>query len=90
MNDFFGLLASTANDTSYQQDLKAIVSVLSGVIKAGLIERIIVCAIKMSHDENKEVQKKSIKHCIIALIINLCVIDIYYILNKYFGFGVFI
>ncbi|MCI8604022.1 MAG: hypothetical protein HFE79_07750 [Ruminiclostridium sp.] len=90
MNDFFGLLASTANDTSYQQDLKAIVSVLSGVITAGLIARIIVCAIKMSHDENKEVQKKSIKHCIIALIINLCVIDIYYILNKYFGFGVFI
>ena len=75
MNDFFGLLASTANDTSYQQDLKAIVSVLSGVITAGLIARIIVCAIKMSHDENKEVQKKSIKHCIIALIINLCVIQ---------------
>lgn len=90
MSDFFRLIASTANDTAYQQDLKAIVNVLSGVITTGLIARIVVCAIKMSHDENKEVHKKSIKHCIIALIINLCVIDIYYILNKYFGFGVFI
>lgn len=90
MSNLFKLLASNVNDTSYQQDLKAIMNVLSGTVTIGLIARIIVCAIKMSHDENKEVHKKSIKHCIVALIINLCIIDIYYILNKYFGFGVFI
>lgn len=90
MSNLFKLLASNVNDTSYQQDLKAIMNVLSGTVTIGLIARIIVCAIKMSHDENKEVHKKSIKHCVVALIINLCIIDIYYILNKYFGFGVFI
>lgn len=90
MSNLFKLLASNVSDTSYQQDLKAIMNVLSGTVTIGLIARIIVCAIKMSHDENKEVHKKSIKHCIVALIINLCIIDIYYILNKYFGFGVFI
>lgn len=90
MGIFLKLLTSAAGGSSYQQDLQSIVNVLSGAVIAGLVVRIIICSIKMSHEENTEVHKKSIKHCIIAAIITICLTDIYYILSYYFNFGVLI
>lgn len=76
-----------AASTSYTQDLKSIISVLTGAIETGLTMRIIICAIKMSHDEDKMPHKQSIKHCIIAAAVTASIYGIYNILNSYFGFN---
>lgn len=76
-----------ADTTSYTQDMISIVSVLSGTIEIGLAMRIIICAIKMSHDEDKMPHKQSIKHCIIAAAVTASIYGIYNILNSYFGFN---
>lgn len=61
---------------------------IQGIISAGLIMRIIFCAIKLMHEEDEAARyKKRIKNSVVMLIIAQLIFPIKEILISYFGNG---
>ena len=62
--------------------------VLQGLMLAGLAMRVVVCMIKLTHEEEEQARyKKRIRNCIIAAIITQIIFIIKDLLVGYLGSG---
>ncbi len=70
------------------ETLDALSNVMQGLILAGLALRVIICAIKLQHEEEEQSRyKKRIRNCIIAAVITELVYVIKNLLVSYLGNG---
>ena len=61
---------------------------VQGIISAGLVMRIIFCAIKLTHEEDEAPRyKKRIRNCVVMAIIAQLIFPIKEMLTYYFGSG---
>lgn len=66
--------------------INTVISYMQVLMVSALTLRIVICCIKMTHDEQeRESLKKKIKHCIIAAVITIVVPTIRNLIEYYFN-----